>query len=690
MSSDLYAGATPIFIDTDGDTFISEAVDLRLHGHEAGEYIGLDSPSYHEGTVWWSYTPATSGTLTVDGSSGLANGGVAIFKGDSFHYDTDDDLTNLVATGAGGSYSIPVTGGVTYHVQGYGAIWLGSPPDDVMTKPPQMFTLILTGPATVDMAPTVIVDPFDATVVDGASVTFTCLGTGRPVPEQQWQMSTGSGGPVGPLWTNLDGENATTLTFTAHPADATHRFRAIFVNGLGTATSDPATLTVTTAEGEHYPDPDPDPAPGGGGGSGGGGTGGPGVDPLGPEPDPPTTDPPVPTPRYPDPWSNTLLDSHEVAVRTEVWFAGVNVGRLEIISGSVSADRASSVRRTATITINPDALVTPGLRERLNPFGTQLRLWRGIRYPGGAVEDEQVFTGRIESVSDSLTGVTIRASDSAADIVDARFPNPVPANHYTYVSNKITDVITALIKEVRADAEVIIDDTSVAEVRSGTSWEQERSDALDSLCTQLGAGNEWFADKLGVFRVKALPAAITISTPAVWIIDSGDDGVLIDRVSELDRSGVYNQVVVVGEAVGGSLSANAHAEDLDPDSPTLYGGPFGKVPNFYTGQQVTSTIAANELAIQLLVNSIAATRTLAVTCVPNPRIELGDVVRVFNGRAGVDGMYFVQSFELPLDPETPMTMNLRAALTITVEDGINSYEAAELRIPPGSTWAPGQ
>ena len=82
--------------------------------------------------------------------------------------------------------------------------------------------------------------------------------------------------------------------------------------------------------------------------------------------------------RYPDIFRNSLMDSHEISVRGELWFnlneSGDNpaekIGDLEVLSGSVTCDRQASVRRTATVQINPNALTNATLGPKLTPYGS--------------------------------------------------------------------------------------------------------------------------------------------------------------------------------------------------------------------------------------------------------------------------------------------------------------------------------
>jgi len=392
--------------------------------------------------------------------------------------------------------------------------------------------------------------------------------------------------------------------------------------------------------------------------------------------------------RYSDPFLEALMYSHQVSVRGELWPIGAVRGLpLAIVSGSVSADRNAVVRRTAQLTVDP-TFAPASIHDALTPYGAQIKLWRGIRYINGAVEEYPIFNGRVESVDNSIDGINVRGSDRAADIVDAKFATPAEGvAYYGTGTTKVTEEAKKFILQVVPTATVTIRSTSSAYVGRAMTNDQDRADLVTTLVTAAGA--EWYADPTGVFYIDPLPAVISPTTQPVWIVDSGDVGVTIDRAATLDRQGVYNQVVVDGEAVGGTQGAHSFwhvpgvgEPEFDPNNPMYYGGPYGKVTGFFSGQAVNSTQAALDLAKVLCLNSIAKTRSIQVTCVPNPKLRLGEVVRVYGLSEGIDGMYYVQQMELPLGPDDAMTMSLNESVELTSA----SYRMAGRRIPEGASW----
>lgn len=385
--------------------------------------------------------------------------------------------------------------------------------------------------------------------------------------------------------------------------------------------------------------------------------------------------------RYPDMFRNALMTSHEMTLRGELWPVGANAATVvEFASGSVSCDRNAMVRRSANVNVDP-RLAPQAVTDALTPYGALMKIFRGVRYANGQVEEYPIFHGRIEAVDDSLDSLSVRCSDRAADIVDARFDIKGRTAPYNVACK---DFAVTLITEVLPGVVVHVNTASTALTTRAMSWDRERGDALNDLSTAMGA--EWYADTNGEFYIANLPAAITDTTPAVWVVDSGDSGVTVGRTQSMDRQGVFNEVYVTGEAVGGPLGAQGHWIDANPSSPTRYGGPFGKVPTFYTGQAAHSTAEANDVAQRIGLQLISKARAVQVTCVPNPQLRLGDVVRVQGLSTGIDGMYYVQSMDIPLDAESPMTMVLGKSLTPDPSLGVHGYRDAALRVPVGVQW----
>jgi hypothetical protein len=88
--------------------------------------------------------------------------------------------------------------------------------------------------------PSVTTQPANQTSQVAGSASFTAAAGGTP-PTAQWQVSTDNGNN----WTNLTGATNTTLTLTNLAITMNgNKYRAVFTNACGTATSNAATLTV--------------------------------------------------------------------------------------------------------------------------------------------------------------------------------------------------------------------------------------------------------------------------------------------------------------------------------------------------------------------------------------------------------------------------------------------------------------
>ena len=89
--------------------------------------------------------------------------------------------------------------------------------------------------APVQVAPAITQQPVSVTAALGSTASFTAAASGTPVPTVQWQVQQ-----AGP-WQDVVGATSTTLDVVVA---ANARYRAVFTNAAGSATTQVATLTV--------------------------------------------------------------------------------------------------------------------------------------------------------------------------------------------------------------------------------------------------------------------------------------------------------------------------------------------------------------------------------------------------------------------------------------------------------------
>lgn len=145
----------------------------------------------------------------------------------------------------------------------------------------------------------------------------------------------------------------------------------------------------------------------------------------------------------------------------------------------------------------------------------------------------------------------------------------------------------------------------------------------------------------------------------VWLIDTGDTGVMLEAEEALDRTGVYNGVLVEGQNAGTDPPISALVYDSDATSPTRWGGPFGKVVRLEANSAVQNSGQAASAADALLDRKLGLTRSLVLTTAPNPALEAGDIVDI----AFEDGRrerHVIDALELELGPAGAQKLSTRS------------------------------
>ncbi|MGH3029286.1 MAG: DUF5047 domain-containing protein [Gaiellaceae bacterium] len=114
-------------------------------------------------------------------------------------------------------------------------------------------------------------------------------------------------------------------------------------------------------------------------------------------------------------------------------------------------------------------------------------------------------------------------------------------------------------------------------------------------------------------------------------------GTLLETGKQWSRQGAFNRVIVTGESTSTDTAPpRAVATDDDPNSPTYYFGPFGKVPRFYSSEFITTAEQAADAAAGILANELGTTQQVSFGAVADPTLEPSDLVRLARKQTDFD------------------------------------------------------
>lgn len=357
-----------------------------------------------------------------------------------------------------------------------------------------------------------------------------------------------------------------------------------------------------------------------------------------------------------DAFLRTLTGSHRVVHRARV-VTGHQTGtaptgtEIPILGGDVTYDASAQIRATLDLTTDP-ALWPSRPTDLLAPYGAEIYVERGLVLGGG--QEVIVSQGyyRIEDVDQDDLDAPVRISgrDRMAGIIDARLeaPRAIPAN------TTVEAVFDELVLDVYPDATIEFDFDAASTTFTGSHvCERDRYGFLADLVRSLG--KIWYWDHRGVLVVSTPPDA----TMPVWTVGHGKGGVLVSAGRSRTRRGVYTAVVAIGEAPGDAPPVRAVARDLNPLSPTRHGGPFGKVPRFYTSPFVTTVPQAEQAAAALLLRSTGLPYSVDFQAIVNPALEVLDPVTItYTDRDRVE-VHVLDQLSIPLTAATAMAASTR-------------------------------
>lgn len=362
-----------------------------------------------------------------------------------------------------------------------------------------------------------------------------------------------------------------------------------------------------------------------------------------------------------DAFLDAITGSHTVAVRVDAHQGHRRVATdLPIVDGDVAVSSASGVRRTLTCTI-----ADPTLWDTLAPIGTELRAYRGVRYPDGS---EELVPLGIFSLDQQSTPVVRRgaititsAPDRWARIQRARFETPrVSDTGFTPVE-QIVRLITEVVDATPSTGAIGAANThAVTPTTTPVVWDRDRDQAVNDLAT--AAGLDVAFSPTGALIIRDVP---TMDAAPAWRVTAGRDGVMLNATATRDRSRVYNVIVVVSTKTTGTPPFTPQiVEDRDPTSPTNVTGPYGRAPYFLSTALIGDAADALKAGRALLTRTRGRFVDMSVSAIVNPALETGDTISVTDVGGGTT-RYLLDSFSVPLSTAGEQSLTLRSLAAVS-------------------------
>jgi hypothetical protein len=317
----------------------------------------------------------------------------------------------------------------------------------------------------------------------------------------------------------------------------------------------------------------------------------------------------------------SLRQAHLIASSCQLWFPGeaspVEVG---VEAGSVTIDATAQARRRGSVQIpwSLSAGIELGLDLRSLALGGYATLRHGLRYPTGERELLTLGHLRVESVSwETLAqSASLELADRMAQVRDEPFTAPFAAGGLRPAAAAVQ-----IVQGVFGASIGYSTPHDPAITLADVWYSESRAEALTAL-EQAASAQSYFDAEGDFVFASAEPG------PPVWAVDAGEEGVMIDAGEDLDRTGVYNGVLVTGQSTADSAPISALAVEDDPELPTRWGGPFGKVVLVAQSSSVQDAAQALAAAESLLRLRLKATRRLKLAAAPCPALEAGDTIDV--------------------------------------------------------------
>jgi hypothetical protein len=363
-----------------------------------------------------------------------------------------------------------------------------------------------------------------------------------------------------------------------------------------------------------------------------------------------------------DRWRATVASSDQTVVEIVELLddSGAVTATLDITGGSVDEDGDAVVRHDFSVTVaDPDGLLVPvSIDDTLAPIARRLRVRSGFVWDDAPAETVPLVTGWLSSVSarSSDGEVAVKGMDRMARL-QSPSPRPVtiPSGRPAHLA--IRDLLWTV-------------DPTIDFVLMESEWLLPRlSYEIETDLATQAAGEDGLAESIGAElfvnrddRMELVPVPTAVG-PAVASFVEGPTCTVVDAGMTWDVDDLRNGVIVTAHHSTMTGSVRGEAWDDDPDSPTYRRGTFGEKARFRDTEKATTVGQAEAMARGILERELGGALEVELDIVPDPSIEVGDVVWLDLPSVRRTGLFVVANLQFTLgDPSADERMVVRSGV----------------------------
>lgn len=329
---------------------------------------------------------------------------------------------------------------------------------------------------------------------------------------------------------------------------------------------------------------------------------------------------------------------------------------LPILSGRVSIDETAASQRTFNgIIVDEDGLWAPVLSTDLfTPYGSELQIWSGYLLQTGVVELLPMIRCRLEDVETDGTIIQCGGPDRSVVIQEGRPEIPYVIANGVNLGTAIRALLDTRfpgldytgfgVTSVTISGPIILEETS-------DMWQEAQDLAASN-------GFELFFDQVGkpIFRKKLDPTFAALA----WTYAPGEDNIILDAKRRFSSRGLKNVWVAKGNPNGTEVAVRASAEITSPVNPLFPQAGFGRRPEFFASQYLSTIPQCQAVADGLKVAKAGFGDTVKFRAIPHPAHEAGDVAKLMNAAIGIDDPFVLSSWDIDVLLHEPIEFVTRA------------------------------